>query len=401
MLTGFNQPMHRSRYFDNAATTPLDPRVREAMLPFLDDAFGNANSIHSWGMRAHDAVERARAQVAQLIGAEDPSQIYFTSGATESNNWVFNAADHVIVSPFEHSAMMEPALRRGAWILESFSGRLPAGGVCYVKKAGVSTKVRAIRKAASPSRETPEEELVRRRSTPEFRGRVLTGVMAVNNEIGAIWDARKYAPVGDLIHSDITQAVGKIPISVEGLDYASFSAHKFYGPKGVGALYCKGDPPPPLISGGEQEGGFRGGTLNVPAIVGMGAAAEIAYTESESDHRHATNLRDNLIGGLNGLSDVQVNGGERTSPFIMSVSFRGLEGETIVLEADRAGYAISAGAACSSRSTEPSHVLMALNLEPEWRRGTVRISFGRYNTEEAVAGLAEKLRTIVEMLRTL
>lgn len=400
-LTGFNQPMHRSRYFDNAATTPLDPRVRDAMLPFLEDAFGNANSIHAWGMRAHDAVERARAQVAQLIGAEDPSQVYFTSGATESNNWVLNAAAEVVISPFEHSSIRDPARNRGGWELENQGLALPAAGISYVKKQGALTKRRAIRRETPSPNETIDARLVRHRSTPDLRGRVLTSVMAVNNEIGTTWTVSKYAHAGDLLHSDLTQAVGKIPVSLEGLDYASFSAHKFYGPKGIGALYCKGDPPTPLIAGGEQEGGFRGGTLNVPAIVGMGAAAEIADQESESDRRHATNLREILMGGLNGLADVQVNGGERTSPFIVSVSFRGLEGETVVLEADRAGYAISAGAACSSRSTEPSHVLSALSLEPEWRRGTVRISFGRYNTEEATAGLAKKLRTIVELLRTL
>ncbi|HWA83036.1 MAG TPA: cysteine desulfurase family protein, partial [Fimbriimonadaceae bacterium] len=368
---------------------------------FLDGAFGNANSIHTWGLQARDAVERARAQVAALVGADDPSQIYFTSGATEANNWVLNAADQIVISPFEHSSMREPAIRRGGWILESFGGRLPGEGACYVKKAGVMARTRAIRRADQLGPETPEQELLRRRSVPTLQGRVLTSVMAVNNETGALWDVRRYAQPADILHADITQSAGKLPVSVEGIDFASFSAHKFYGPKGIGALYCKEGPPSPLLLGGEQEHGARGGTLNVAGIVGMGAAAEIALLEREADYGKAKKLREILVNGLKGLPDTQWNGGDRTSPFIVSVSFRGLEGETIVLEADRAGYAISAGAACSSRSLEPSHVLTALNLEPEWVRGTVRISFGRFNTEEATIALAEKVRTTVEMLRTL
>ncbi|HVT12687.1 MAG TPA: cysteine desulfurase family protein [Fimbriimonadaceae bacterium] len=393
--------MDRARYFDNAATTPLDPRVREAMAPFLDQAFGNASSLHAWGLQARNAVEWAREQVARLIGAEDPSQIYFTSGATESNNWVLNAADEVVISPFEHSSLREPTIRRGGWILESFGGRLPGDGICYVKKAGVTEKIRAIRRASQLGPETPEQELVRRRSVPALQGRVLTSVMAVNNETGAIWDVRQHAQKDDILHADITQAVGKLPVALEGLDYASFSGHKFYGPKGIGALYCKNGPPAPLILGGEQEYGARGGTLNVAGIVGMGAAAEIAMLEREGDYWKAEKLREILIDRLKGLPDTQLNGGDRTSPFIVSVSFRGLEGETIVLEMDRAGYAVSAGAACSSRSLEPSHVLTALNLSQEWLRGTVRISFGRFNTEEATIALAQKVRTTVEMLRTL
>ncbi|HTQ08893.1 MAG TPA: aminotransferase class V-fold PLP-dependent enzyme, partial [Fimbriimonadaceae bacterium] len=270
------------RYFDNAATTPLDPSVREAMAPFLAEAFGNAHSIHGWGLRAHDAVEHAREQVARVIGAEDPSQITFTSGATESNNWVLKAASEIAISPFEHSSMREPAITRGATLL------------------GV------------------REE---RPSLPR-----LVSVMSVNNEVGTIWHAPDYAQPGDLIHSDITQAVGKVPVSVEGLDFASFSGHKFYGPKGVGALYAKDQPPEPLIRGGEQEHGARGGTLNGPAIVGLGVAAEIAIEEQPENYRRATELRAILLDGLNGLLDWQVNGGDRVSPFILSLSFHGLEG---------------------------------------------------------------------------
>ncbi len=386
-----NRGVDWARYFDNAATTPLDPRVREAMLPFLADEFGNASSIHSWGLRAHDAVEQARAQVAELIGAEDPLQIFFTSGATEANNWVLNAAEEIWISPFEHSAMREPALARAARIL-------PNDGT------------------ALPNTQHP---------TPN----TLLSVMSVNNEIGAIWDVRElFAGTSPLLHSDITQAVGKLPINVAAtlgrdasdtaaLDFASFSAHKFYGPKGIGALYCKDQPPAPLVRGGEQEHGARGGTLNVAGIVGMGEAAEIAREEQADDYPKAAELRGIVLAELDRLSDWSVNPDprpptpeiqnpkskiqNRQSPFILSLSFLDLQGETIVLEMDRAGYAISAGAACSSRSTEPSHVLTALNLQPAWLRGTIRVSFGRFNTKDETAIFAKMLRTTVENLRTL
>jgi cysteine desulfurase len=340
--------------------------------------------------------------VADLIGADDPSQITFTSGATEANNWVLNAADQIIISPFEHSSIREPVLARNGWVLENSQILgLPVAGVSWMKIDGTHVKRRAIRPTKDFHPETLDQELARRRQTPQLNGRVMTSVIRVNNEIGTLFDVRRYVQPGDLLHSDITQAVGKVPIDLGGLDFVSFSGHKFYGPKGIGALWCRGERPPPLIPGGEQERGSRGGTLNVPAIVGMGAAAEIARQEQPDDFAHAENLREILIDGLNGLSDTRFNGGSRTSPFIVSVSFRGLEGETLVLEMDRAGYAISAGAACSSRSTEPSHVLSALKIEPEWLRGTVRVSFGRTNSKEATAAFAKLLRTTVEMLRTL
>lgn len=334
------------------------------MLPFLDEEFGNAHSLHARGIRAADAVERAREQVALLVGAEDPSQITFTSGATEANNWVLNAGHGAVwISPFEHSSMREPALRKGARILAHRGLEL------------------------------------RRRS--EDGTRSLVSIMAVNNEIGTTWRAPDYGQPGDLIHSDLTQAAGKLPIDLDGLDFASFSAHKFYGPKGVGALYSLDQPPEALILGGEQERGYRGGTLNVAAIVGMGKAAEIARNARGEDFDRARSLREAFLDGLKGLSDFQVQGGSRTSPYIVSVGFAGVQGETLVLDMDRRGFAISAGAACSSRSVEPSHVLTALGLDEALRRGAVRISFGRFNRLEETAELAKILRVSVESLRTL
>jgi cysteine desulfurase len=348
-----------SRYFDNAATTPVDPRVVEAMLPYFAEAFGNANSIHAWGMRAMDAVERARAQVARLIGAEDPSLIVFTSGATESNNWIVSAFPDLAISPFEHSAMREPGLRAGASVLANDGIELTA-----------------------PDREYE-----------------LLSVMAVNNETGTRWNAAEYRHYSRLIHSDITQAVGKVETDVSNLDFASLSAHKFYGAKGVGALYFREDPPAPYMLGGEQEHGLRGGTLNVPGIVGMGKAAEICIEEMEADGNRVFGLNQAVLDILGECPDARINGGERRSPYILSVSFLGVQGETLVIEMDRAGYAISSGAACSSRSTEPSHVLCALGLDEAWLRGTVRISFGRFNDEESAVNLAKALLISVQKLR--
>lgn len=351
--------MDSSRYFDHAATTPLDSRVLEEMLPYLREDFGNANSIHSFGARADAGVARARERVAELIGADDPSQIVFTSGATEANNWVISAFDTGAVSPFEHSAVREPAIRRGFEVLPNVGLEL-----------------------GSPQREAG-----------------LISVMSVNNEIGSRWNAAGLASPGTLIHSDMTQQVGKLPIVLDGIDFASMSAHKLYGPKGIGALYFASQPPEIFMAGGEQEHGWRAGTLNVPGIVGFGAAAAIARDEMDGDLLHAENLRGIVLEALEHLPDWRINGGNEASPYILSISFLGLQGETLVVEADQAGYAISAGAACSSRSTEPSHVLTALKIGPEWLQGTVRISFGRSNTPDSARELARTLLRISQKLR--
>jgi len=365
--------MALDRYFDNAATTPLDPRVLEEMLPFLKEDFGNANSIHAFGARAMAAVDQARERVAELMGAEDPSQIYFTSGATESNNWVLNAFTDGAVSPFEHSAVREPALHRGFDILANQGPRI-----------------------AMPDRRYD-----------------LISVMSVNNETGDRWNAAEFVPYANYVHSDMTQQAGKLPIDLTGIDYASISGHKLYGPKGIGALYAKEHPPETLLRGGEQEGGHRGGTLNVPGIVGLGAAAKIALEEMERNLAHAQALRDVVLRDLVGVDEWQVNGnvaagseisgreGSQASPFILSLSFRGLEGESLVIDLDRSGFAVSAGAACSARSTEPSHVLQALGLSSDWLRGTVRISIGKFNSLDSTAIFATNLRQSVQKLRTM
>lgn len=353
--------MDRSRYFDNAATTSIDPRVKEEMLPFLSEEFGNANSLHEAGRRAAQAVELARERVASLIQAEDPSQIIFTSGATESNNWIINAFTTGAVSPFEHSAVREPAIAKGFKILRNIGLE-----VCQ-----------------------PEESVE------------LISVMSVNNEIGSRWDPRPFRSHGKALHSDITQQVGKIAVNLDGLDFASLSAHKFYGPKGVGALYAQSFPPEPLLRGGEQESGHRSGTLNVTGIVGMGAAAAIAEQSLPEDEAHAAELKHVLLEGLSKEGSWQLLGGSDASPYIVAISFEGVEGESLVIALDNQNFAISAGAACSSRSTEPSHVLTALGLSERERRGTVRISFGRYNSKDSTREIAKSLLHSAEILRTM
>ncbi len=352
-----------ANYFDHAATTPLAPEAWREIEPFLGFLSGNAGSIHGFGRRAEAAVELARSRVAEALGAEDPHQIVLTSGATEGCNAVLAAYSGGWISPFEHAAVREPALARGY-------GVLPNDGL----------------------------EILPQRGGPGG-GVSLLAVMTINNEIGTRWDVRDLP--AEVRFVDATQALGKVAIDLEGVDYAVCSAHKLYGPQGVGALYTASGALDPYLRGGEQEGGRRAGTVNVAGVVGFGAACALAAERWQDDGRHAGELRGIVLDGLGELSDWMVNGGEGAVPHILSLSFLGLEGETLVIEADGAGFALSAGAACSSRSTEPSHVLSALGLPDAWRRGTVRISFGRSNTRESAASLARILVRSVEKLRTI
>jgi cysteine desulfurase len=224
--------------------------------------------------------------------------------------------------------------------------------------------------------------------------------MTVNNEVGTVFDATALRLAGETVHSDATQAVGKVGFQVGDLDFATFSAHKFYGPKGVGIVYAR-DPVAlqPMILGGEHEGGLRSGTLNVPGIVGAGVAAEIAWAEMEHDPAHATGLRNLILNELIDCPDVLVNGGSKVSPHILSLSFAEVQGETLLLELDALGFGVSSGAACSSRKLEPSHVLRAAGIPDDWSRGTIRISFGRQNTLEAAERLARATKQTVANLR--
>lgn len=343
-------------YFDNAATTPVDPQVLDAMLPYLQGSFGNASSIHAWGREACEAVTKAREQVAALIGAEDPSEVVFTSGATESNNWVLRTAPSLAIGPFEHNSVRQAGCALGAKTL-----------------ANIGWKI-----------EDSDAEL--------------TSVMLVNNETGAILEM----PGCKTLHSDATQAVGKIPFDAKQFDFVSMSAHKFYGPKGVGALYIKGGKDmAPLLFGGEHEHGRRSGTLNVPGIVGMGMAAEVAQDRLEADMAHAHSLRCLVKDRLSKIPDVVFVEGDSQSPFVLGACFVGLEGETLVVSLDSKGYAVSSGSACSSGSGAVSKVLKAYGIEDQVARGAVRFSFGRRNTLEAAEGLCGVVEKSVESLRRL
>ena len=351
------------------------------MLPFLNEQCGNPHSLHSWGREALDAVEKARERVAALIGAEDPAEIVFTSGATEANNWILRSFHNVAISPFEHSSVYETAKALGHKIMANH-------GLSVVPDEDAD--LLSLMKINNEIGTTFQPESLRSAATP------------VHHVAAAPHRSAHHVKKAPLLHSDITQAAGKVKINASQFDFASLSAHKFYGPKGIGAFYAKNAGfPSPLLFGGEQENGARAGTLNVPAIIGMGKAAELARERVPEDYSATADLRQTVLEGLEWSSSFHVNGGDESSPYILSLSFWGIEGETIVIEMDRLGFAISSGAACSSRSTEPSHVLTALGIEPEWRRGTIRLSFGRFNTADSAHELAKNLSKTVQSLSKL
>jgi len=374
-------------YMDHHSTTPVDPRVLESMLPFLTEHFGNAASkSHAFGWRAEEAVEGARAQVARLVGAS-PSEIVFTSGATESDNLAvkgvarFHQAKgrHLVTSAVEHKAVLDSlhALER-----EGFE-------VTYLPVSAEGL--------LDPDR-------VRAAIRPDT---VLVSVMHANNEVGAVEPIEAVGRIarekGVLFHTDAVQSVGKIPFDVEraNVDLASLSAHKMYGPKGVGALYVRRRPRArlvPQMDGGGHERGYRSGTLNVPGIVGFGKAAEISGAEMAAEAPRLLALRERLRQAIqSGLDEVQVNGslGARL-PGNLNMSFRFVEGEALMLAMK--DVAVSSGSACTSASLEPSYVLRAMGVTDEMAHASIRFGLGRFNTEEEVDYVA---RLVVEKVKRL
>ncbi|MDR5696249.1 MAG: cysteine desulfurase family protein, partial [Armatimonadota bacterium] len=358
-------------YLDHGATTPTDPRVVEAMRPYFGEAFGNASSLHAFGQEARAAVDRARALLARALGAR-PADVVFTSGATEADNWAVigcalaneDRGRHIVVSAIEHHAVLEPArwLGERGWEIT----------VLPVDRHG---------------RVDPDE--VRRAVRDDT---VLVSVMHSNNEIGTLQPVAEIARVakerGALVHTDATQSFGAIPIDVDdlGVDLLSASAHKRYGPKGVGLLYVrKGTRIAPLLRGGSQERGRRAGTQNVPDIVGFARAIEIALDERGVEQARIAALRDRLVAGLSEIEAMTYNGHptERL-PNNANVSFLGTESESVLMALDMRGIAASSGSACTSGSLEPSHVLTAIGLAPEVAVGTVRFTLGRWTTAEEV-----------------
>ncbi|MBC2721779.1 cysteine desulfurase NifS [Desulfosporosinus sp.] len=378
----------RRVYLDHSATTPVDPEVAAIMMTYYTEKYGNPSSVHGFGREAKQALEQARNQVAELIGAAS-GEITFTSGGTEADNLaILGTAEalrkkgkHIITSCIEHHAVLETCeyLEKNGFDLT----------VIPVDEEGIIS-VDAVRKAIRPDT-------------------ILITIMHANNEVGSIQPISEIGKLakeqGIVFHVDAVQSLGKIPVNVEELnvDLLTVSGHKIYGPKGVGALYVrKGLRIVPLVHGGGQEKKRRSGTENTPGIIGFGKACELAGQRMADDAEHQRKLRDKLINGiLERIDFVKVNGplGEKRLPNNVNVSIRYVEGESLLLSLDMLGIAASSGSACTSGSLDPSHVLLGMGLIHEIAHGSLRFSLGRQNTEEDIDYVLEQLPKIVERLR--
>ncbi len=376
-------------YLDYAATTPVDPGVIEAMLPYFRDTFGNPSSIHSFGRQARSAVEDAREKVASFLGAK-PAEIIFTSGGTESNNFAIKGVawanrkkgNHIVTSAIEHHAVMEPChfLEREGFEVTF----LPVDSRGFVDPQDVAKAI---------------------------TGRtVLVSIMHANNEIGTLQPVTEIGKIarerGVCFHTDAVQTFGHMPFNVDELnvDLLSLSAHKLYGPKGVGALFVRqGTRLEPHMHGGEQEGKRRASTHNVPGIVGLAKAVELAEKAMAEEDTRIMALRDRLIRGIfDKIDRVRLNGHpEKRLANNVNVSMEYCEGEAMILSLDLMGIACSTGSACSSTSVEPSHVLRAIGLSVEETRGSLRFSLGRYTQEQEIDRVLEVLPRIVKRLRAM
>ena len=376
-------------YFDHAATTPVDERVLQKMLPYFTDNFGNPNSQHWFGRRSVTAVDEARDTVASLIGAK-PSEIYFTSGGTESDNWAIRGAaharaekgKHLIISAVEHPAMITTAKE--------------------LEKEGFEVSLAPVDEYGAVDVEKLKSLL-----RPDT---IFVGIMTANNEVGTIQPLAEISGLcrerGILFFTDAVQAAGALKIDVNdpAVDLLSFSGHKFYGPKGVGVLYVRsGLKLGKIITGGHQERTMRGGTTNVPAIVGLAEALRLAQEEREKNAAYVSSLRDRFISRvLHEIPYVKLNGHPQNRlPANANFSFRYIEGESLLFSLDLAGIAVSSGSACSSGSLEPSHVLLAMGLPEGLAHGSIRFSFGKDNTPAQIDYAVDKLKEIVVKLRAL
>lgn len=376
-------------YFDHAATTPVDARVLQKMLPYFSENFGNPNSQHWFGRRSVTAVDEARDLIASLIGAK-PGEIYFTSGGTESDNWAIRGAAHAQAAKGKHlivSAVEHPAMITTAKELEKEGFEVSFAPVDEYGRVDVQ-KLKALL-----------------RSDTTF-----VGVMTANNEVGTVQPIAEISALckerGILFFTDAVQAAGALKIDVKdpAVDLLSFSAHKFYGPKGVGVLYIRsGLKMGKIITGGHQERTMRGGTTNVPAIVGMAEAFRLAQEERERNAAYVSSLRDRFISRvLREIPYVKLNGHpQERLPANANFSFRYIEGESLLFSLDLAGIAVSSGSACSSGSLEPSHVLLAMGLPEGLAHGSARFSFGKDNTPAQIDYAVDKLKEIVLKLRAL
>ena len=384
--------MGRIVYLDNNATTRMADEVKSVMAETAD-LYGNASSMHSLGRESMSAIKWAREEVSALINS-DPGEIYFNSGASESNNTVFNIfrdeidkgskRNRILLSTVEHPASIETAK--------------------YLISKGYKVEFVSVTKGGELDLSILEKMM--------GDDVALLSLMTGNNESGVIQPVRKASEIahksGAYFHTDATQAIGKINVDVKeiGADYLSLSGHKFYGPKGIGVLYAKsGAPISPFIHGGHQEGGFRAGTYNNQSIIGLGKAAELARKNLKEEHDRLWTLREMLRKGIEErIPNVVINGTndpEKCLPGTLNVSFPSAEGESILLYLDLEGIEVSTGSACASGSLEPSYVLLAAGLDVELAHGSIRFSFGRYNTEEDVLYTLEKLPPIIERIRAM
>lgn len=380
-----------SRYLDYSATTPVDERVLEVMMPYFSEQFGNANSLYSLGRDAFRALEEARESIARNLGAEKPSEIIFTSGGTESDNTALigtmnkiapEGGAHIISSAYEHHAILEPL----AWL----------------EKHGFEVTLVKPRPDGHVYAEDIEAAM-----QPNTK---LVTVMHANNEIGAVNDIKAIAEVahkhGAIMHTDAVQSVGKVPFNAAemGIDMASFSSHKIYGPKGVGALYLKaGTRLDPYIKGGGQEKRRRSGTQNVAGVVGFAKALDLMMQEFDAENARLAVLRDSAIEQITSRlenTEASINSGDRL-PNIAPLLIKGVEGESMLLQLDNLGFSVSTGSACSSGSLEPSHVLLSIGVPQEVAHGSLRISVGRHTTQQDIDDLVEALVPIVERLRAM
>ena len=378
-------------YLDNNATTMLDPEALELMLPFLQDQYGNPNSLHFFGSQTHGALKTAIDQLYAGINARDNDDIVITSCATESNNWVLKGIyfdkilnkekNRIIISGVEHPAVFATA--------------------SFLQSLGVEVSILNVNSDAS----------LNPKSLKDLMGDdvALVSIMSANNETGVIFPINELCEIaheyGALFHTDAVQSIGKIPVNVQvsGVDFLSFSAHKFHGPKGVGGLFIKdGASLTPLLHGGEQMGGRRSGTLNVAGIVGMGKAMENAVKFLSVEKTHVERLRNKLEDALLTISDVYVVGDRaKRVPNTILASIRGVEGEAMLWDLNQAGIAASTGSACASESLESNPIMQAIGADSELAHTALRLSLSRFNTEAEIDYAIEQIKAAVDRLRAI
>ena len=379
-------------YLDHNATTPTHPQVLEVMLPFMINQFGNGSSIHTYGREARNAIDDAREQVAALINAKSPSEIVFTGTGTEADNYAIkgiaelqqsrNGGNHIITSSIEHHAVLHTCQ--------------------YLGKRGFEVTYLPVDRYGRIQLDDLREAI---RDTT-----ILISIMHANNETGTIEPIKEVCEVaqahGIPVHTDAVQSVGKLPVDVRalGVSMLSLSAHKIYGPKGIGALYLRrGTRLENLLHGGSHERNRRAGSENVPSIVGLGKAASLAKKEREANVEHLNTLTGKLRKGLHErINYIHENSNpENSLPGTLNISFEYIEGESLILRLDMEGICVSTGSACTSGSMEPSHVLAALGLPPQLAQGTVRFSLGKDNTEAEIDEVVEKVPKVVEQMRAM